>query len=339
MLGLVLAVLSVLVASALCSGAEAALFSVSLVKAQALAAEGSAKGRALLEIRAAMERPIAAIVILNNIANIVGSIIVGSLAAGILGETWLGVFSGVLTFMVIVFSEIIPKTIGERNADALAPAIARTVLTVTKLLTPLIWFIELVTRPIVGESKAGLTVNEAQIRMLAGIAAKQGSIGTNESELIRRAFTLDDRRAREIMTPRVSMSSLRGDATLEDCRAAIVSSQHTRLVVVGNSRDDVIGVVLRSELLVELLEGRGGARLRDIAEEVPTTTEDVRADALLREFQTSRRHLAVVLDEFGGVAGVVTLEDVLEILTGEIVDETDQVVDLRAGVNSPQPRG
>lgn len=336
MLGLVLAVLSVLVSSALCSGAEAALFSVSLVKAQALAAEGSANGRALVEIREAMERPIAAIVILNNVANIVGSVIVGSLAAGLLGEAWLGVFSGALTFMVIVFSEIIPKTIGERNADRLAPAIARPVLTVAKLLSPLIWFIGLVTRPIVGESKAGLTINEAQIRMLAGIAAKEGAIGKRESELIRRAFTLDDRRAREIMTPRVSMSSLRADATLDESRDEIVSSQHTRLVVVGSSRDEIVGVALRSQLLVDLLEGRGGASLRDVAEQVPTTTEDARADALLREFQSSRRHLAVVLDEFGGVAGVVTLEDVLEILTGEIVDETDQVADLRAGVSSPR---
>jgi CBS domain containing-hemolysin-like protein len=335
MLGLLLAVLTVLVSSALCSGAEAALFSVSIVKAQALAAGGSANGRALVQIREAMERPIAAIVILNNVANIVGSVIVGSLAAGVLGEAWLGVFSGALTFLVIVFSEIIPKTIGERNADRLAPVIARPVLAVAKLLTPVIWFVGLVTRPFVGESKAGLTINEAEIRMLAGIAAKEGSIGKNESELIRRAFTLDDRRAKEIMTPRVSMTSLRGDTTLEECRDAIVSSQHTRLVVVGISRDDLVGVVLRSTLLVELLEGRGGVRLRDIAVEVPTTTEDTRADALLREFQTSRRHLAVVLDEFGGVAGVVTLEDVLEILTGEIVDETDQVVDLRAGVSSP----
>lgn len=329
MVALVLAVLGVLVASALCSGSEAALFSVSLVKARTLADEGSARGRALLRIREAMERPIAAIVILNNVANIVGSIIVGSLAAKVLGDAWLGLFSGVLTFLVIIFSEIVPKTVGERHADAIAPAIAQPVLMVAKLLGPLIWMIELLTRPLVGESKAGLTVNEAQIRMLAGIAAHEGSIGKDESELIRRAFTLDDRRARDIMTPRVAMSTLPADSSLEDSREAIVRTQHTRLVVVGDTPDDLVGVVLRSKLLVDLLEGRGATLLRELAEVPPTTTEDTPADVLLREFQSSRRHLAVVLDEFGGVAGVVTLEDVLEILTGEIVDERDEVVDLR----------
>ena len=121
MVALVLAVFGVLLSSALCSGSEAALFSVSLVKARALADEGDAKGRALLQIREAMERPIAAIVILNNVANIVGSIIVGRLAAGVLGDAWLGLFSGVLTFMVIIFSEIVPKTVGERHADTIAP--------------------------------------------------------------------------------------------------------------------------------------------------------------------------------------------------------------------------
>lgn len=332
MVALVLAVLGVLLASALCSGSEAALFSVSMVKAQALADEGSANGRALLQIREAMERPIAAIVILNNIANIVGSIIVGSLAAGALGDQWLGLFSGALTFLVIIFSEIVPKTIGERRADSLAPAIARPVLTIAKLLTPVIWMIELITRPLVGQSKAGLTVNEAQIRMLARIAATEGAINKKESELIRRAFTLDDRCARDIMTPRVAMSTLHADQTLGEAREKIVASQHTRMVVIGESRDDLIGVVLRSRLLIALLEGHSETCIADFAESAPTTREDTGADLLLGEFQGSRRHLSVVLDEFGGVAGVVTLEDVLEILTGEIVDETDQVVDLRAGL-------
>ena len=332
MVALVLAVFGVLLSSALCSGSEAALFSVSLVKARALADEGDAKGRALLQIREAMERPIAAIVILNNVANIVGSIIVGRLAAGVLGDAWLGLFSGVLTFMVIIFSEIVPKTVGERHADTIAPIIARPVLTVAKLLGPLIWMIEKLTRPIVGETKAGLTVNEVQIRMLAGIAAREGAIGKEESELIRRAFTLDDRTAHDIMTPRVAMSTIPADATLESARDAIIETQHTRLVVVGSTPDDLVGVALRSELLVHLLEGRGDEQIRELAEDAPTTSEDTPADVLLRQFQSSRRHLAVVLDDFGGVAGVVTLEDVLEILTGEIVDERDEVVDLRETV-------
>ncbi len=334
MVTLLIAVFVVLTASALCSGSEAALFSISMVQARGQAATGSAGGKAVLKIRENMQRPIAAIVILNNIANIVGSIIVGGLADAALGSRWLGLFSGVLTFMVIVFSEIIPKTLGERYATTLAPWVARPILVITRFLTPLIWFVERVTRPIVGEGGASLTVTEPEIRLLARLAAKQGSIDKEESELITRAFRLDDSTAREIMTPRVALTWIRAEQTLAEARAEVIASQHSRILVTGATPDEVVGVVLKSVVLAELLEGDEQRVVRELATPVPTTTEGETADKLLLRFRELHQHLFVVQDEFGGVSGVVTLEDVLELLTGEIVDETDQVEDMRAAARA-----
>lgn len=329
MVTLVVAVLVVLVGSALCSGSEAALFSVSEVRARQRAEAGGRGARALLRIKERMSRPIATIVILNNVFNIVGSITVGAAAVRELGSQWVGVVSGVLTFLVIIAAEIIPKTLGERFAEPVALAVARPVLLLTRLLHPIVRLVEIIVSPITG-SGPRLTTDEAEIQLLARIGHEQGVIQSDEARLVQRAFRLNDTTARMVMTPRVSLTWLKGERTVEESAPDVLDSPHTRLVVVGDSVDDVLGVVRRGTLLGALARGQGSRRVRDLAKPVRFVPQTARADALLRSFQSSRQHLAVVVDEFGGVAGVVTLEDVLEILTGEIVDETDRVADLQA---------
>jgi CBS domain containing-hemolysin-like protein len=146
--------------------------------------------------------------------------------------------------------------------------------------------------------------------------------------MIQRVFALNDRTAREIMTPRVNLTWLYGDETLEQAKEEVLASQHSRMVVVGESVDEVLGIALRSEVLGALVRGEGERLLQTFARPPRYVLQDARADKLLQTFQRNREHLMVVADDFGGVAGVVTLEDVLEVLTGEIVDETDMVVDL-----------
>lgn len=331
------AVLLVLVSSGLCSGAEAALFSIPLVRARQLDEEGQPGSHALRTVRENMGRPIATIVVLNNVANIVGSIAVGAMAAHVLGDRWMGLFSGALTFMVILFAEIIPKTLGERHNERLALLLATPVLLLTRLLTPLVWAIERITAQIV-RGDIGPTTNEGEIKLLARIGAQEGVLEKTESEIVERAFRLNDQLASDIMTPRVALTYLKGNQTLEASRERLLSSQHSRMVVIGDDLDDVQGVALKDELLGALVEGRGAvlvSKLMRRARYLPALT---RGDALLRHFLSSRDHLAVVVDEFGGVAGVVTLEDVLETITGEIVDETDRVVDLQAAARSTAPR-
>lgn len=329
MLQLALVMLIVILGSAVCSGTETALLSVPVLRVRQLAQSEKRSAIALIQIREHINRPIATIVILNNIFNIVGSILVGQVTASVLGDAWLGIVSGVLTFLIIVFAEILPKTLGERFAEPISLAVARPLQVLTVALAPLVWIVEQVTAPLTHGRQIPIT-NEAEIRFLAKLGRQEGIIEEDEAEMIQRVFRLNDVTASDLMTPRVALTYLAGDRTLADAKAKIIESQHSRIVVIGDSIDQVIGIALKDELLVALIHNQGHESIKRLARPARFVPETIRADKLLKSFQDYREHLVVVLDEYGGVSGVVTLEDVLEVLTDEIVDETDRNVDMQA---------
>lgn len=324
-------ILIVLISSALCSGSEAALLSAPLVRVRQLAESRQPAALALLRIRENMSRPIATIVIMNNIANIVGSILVGNIATRVLGSQWLGIISGIMTFMVIIFSEILPKMVGERHAERIGLVVARPVLWLAYLFTPLVWIIERLTLPFTRGDRLP-TTNEAEIRLLAHIGSQEGIIESDESEMIQRVFRLNDLTANDILTPRVNLTYLQGEKMLGQVKDDILTSQHSRIIVIGESLDDVQGIVYKNELLAAMVDGKYDQPVVALAHEAQFVPESLRADRLLERIQQTRKHLMVVVDEFGGTSGVVTLEDVLEVITGEIVDETDTVINLRHGI-------
>ena len=327
MLALIIAVAVVLLGSAFCSGTETALLSISPIKVRQLAQSKKPATLALASIRLKINRPIATIVILNNIFNIIGSIVIGSLAADLLNE-WFGVFSGLLTFLIIVFGEIVPKTLSQRYAEPICLFIAIPINFLTFVFTPLVWLVERVTAPFV-RGKKSPTTDEAEIKFLTNIGFQEGVIEDDEAKMIQRVFQLNDLNAADLMTPRIIITYLKGDRTLNECQRDIIKSQHTRILVIDQNIDNVTGLVLKDELLTAMIEGNGDRTIDTLQRDVHFVPETNRADKLLKVFQENREHLAVVLDEYGGVAGVVTLEDVLEVLTGEIVDETDRNVDLQ----------
>jgi CBS domain containing-hemolysin-like protein len=328
MLQLIFVVLTVITGSALCSSIETALLSVSTLKVRQLAQSNHPSALALLAIRENINRPIATIVILNNTFNIIGSILTGSVATKILGYKWLGVFSGILTFLIIVFGEIVPKTIGERNAEKISILAALPITGLTFLFTPLVWILEKVTAPFT-KGKKRPTTNEAEIKLLANIGHQEGIIERDEAEMIQRVFRLNDLTASDLMTPRIMLTYLRGDLTLSEAKQDIIASQHTRIIVTDRSIDQVIGVALKQNLLTAMVEGRSNQKISSLIRKVSFVPETIRADKLLKGFLEARDHLVVVVDEYGDVCGVVTLEDVLEVITGEIVDETDKSIDLQ----------
>jgi len=328
MLELIFAVLIVLSGSALCSSAETALFSASRLKVRQLAQLNYPSAIALLAICEKMNRPIATIVILNNIFNIVGSMVIGSIATSVLGSAGLGVFSGLLTFLIIIFGEILPKTVGERYADRLALWVALPVTGLTFLFTPLVWMVEKVTTPFTSGKKRP-TTNESEIKLLANIGYQEGLIEDDEAQMIHRVFRLNDLKAVDLMTPRSLVTYLHSNLNLGESIKEIIGSQHTRIIVVENSIDQVVGFALKDELLTAMVEGKKEQQITTLTRSVRFVPEMIRSDKLLKLFLETREHLVVVVDEYGNVAGIVTLEDVLEILTGEIVDETDRVIDLQ----------
>lgn len=284
---------------------------------------------ALLSIRQKINRPIATIVILNNLFNIVGSIVIGSLAADVFGDTVLGVFSGVLTFLVIVFAEILPKTLAEQHAQRIALLMAIPIKGLTWVMTPFVMLLEKITSPFT-RSKRIPTTNETEIKLLASIGYQEGIIEEDEAEMIRRVFRLNDVTASSIMTPRVELTYLPGNEAISTLKGEILNSQHSRILVIEDDIDHVQGIALKYELLTALIENKGDQLINSLQRPAKFIAETERADQLLQELRTKREHIAVVVDEYGGVSGVVTLEDILEELTGEIVDETDLNVDLQA---------
>ncbi len=328
MLQLIIIVVFVLLGSAVCSGTETALFSVSTLRVRQLAQSNNPSAVALLAIRENMNRPIATIVILNNTFNIIGSILMGSIATQVLGYQWLGVFSGLLTFLIIIFGEIIPKTIGERYSEKIAMSVAIPVTGLSIAFTPLVWILENVTAPF-SKGKKRPTTNEAEIKLLADIGKQEGIIESDEAEMIQRVFRLNDVTSSDLMTPRIMLTSIKGDLTLAEGKNDIITSQHTRIIVTDDSIDQVIGYALKQSLLTAMVEGNSDQKIATMARKAYFVPESIRADKLLKHFIEAREHLAVVVDEYGNVAGVITLEDVLEVITGEIVDETDRTVDLQ----------
>ena len=330
----------VILLSAICSGTEAALFSVPILKVRQMLDEDTCKPKfkrrteALLKIREKMSRPISMIVIMNNIANISGTTVVTLLAHREFNSFWVGVISGTLTLTVIVFAEITPKTVGERHSMRIALFMARPVLLFTKLFTPIIFLVELFTRPFTSKAPQTHSTDEREIRYMAQLGEEEGVIEADELEMLHGVFQLNDMDARALMTPRISLTCIEGDMSINAVIDEVIESQHSRIIVIGESRDDVLGVALKSSLLIAMVKGKGEDKVLLHGYDPVEVQHDMKADQILPIFQKSRQHLAIVRDEFGGVDGVITLEDIIEELTGEIVDETDTDEDMREAAAS-----
>ena len=325
---LILFFLIVLIGSGICSCSEAALFSIPKLKVQELYERVKFGSISLLYVKENINRPIATIVILNNVFNIVGSMVIGITTTKVMGAEWLGWISGLLTFMIIIGSEIIPKNLGERYCENISLAIAYPLLVLSKIFLPLNLLIEFITYPIT-KGKTTTIVNESEIKILSKMGLKQGSINNLEEQIIKQSFELDQTTANDIMTPRTKMTYIRANKTLGEMQDFIIDAEHSRILLIRETVDDVQGVLYKDELLIALINGKGDHVISDFSNDVMFVPETTKADALLHTFITSKKHLIVVRDEFNGVSGVVTLEDVVEILTGEIVDENDSVADLR----------
>jgi CBS domain containing-hemolysin-like protein len=325
---LILLSLIILVLSFLASSAEAALFSVSQVQIERMSETGGHPIHHLKRNKEKIQDSIIAIVFLNNIANIAGSILVGSLAGELFKDVWLGVFSGGFTLVVILFGEIAPKIVGERFAAPYARLTAGFVRLLRLLFKPFIVFVRFITRPIASKVDAGL-VSEEEITLLAHLGQRHGAIQESEQRMINRVFQLNDIPARDIMTPRTVVFALQADKTLADVADALYHASVSRIPLYEDDLDDIIGIVHIRDLLAALAKNQDHRSLREFVSPVSFIPDTARADVLLRGFQKNREHLAVAVDEYGGVAGVISLEDILEQLVGEIVDEHDSDVDMR----------
>jgi CBS domain containing-hemolysin-like protein len=323
-------IVTVLVVSAFCSLAEAGLYAVRLPYVRQLVDQGSVAGEVLLKFKQDIQRPIAAILILNTVANTAGAAIAGAQARALFGESALIWFAVMFTVGVLFLSEILPKVIGVTYNRIVAPLVSVPLQFVLLALTPVVWLTEAATRAV--RRTPPPVAPEDEVHQMATISAEEGSILPVEAGLVQNVLRLNEVKARHILTPRNVVFKLPAGQPVSELREAVGTLPFARIPVHDDDDPDHwLGVVLRRDIIRCLAQGQHDVTIRELTKPIHFVPETILGHTLLSEFLRRRAHLFGVLDEYGNAAGVVTLEDVLESLLGEeIVDETDTSVDLQA---------
>ena len=328
MLLFVTAVSVVLVVSFLCSIFESVLLSVTRPQIEVLARDGRRAGSLLAGFKENIDVPIAAILILNTAAHTIGAAVAGASYTAVFNPNTLWLFSIVFTLAVLLFTEIIPKTLGVSYAPVLATPVAHGIRWLIVLLRPLVVLSERISRSLRTDAEVPVTSPE-EIRLLALLGRSKGVVGTRAAGMIVGATQLSQLRAHDVVLPREDVQLLAGAMSRDEALAIVRETGHSRFPYSPTGEiDDVTGVIFVKELLYWLLLHDDDAvdweALRQDALIVP---ESLPLPRLLRTYQDSQRHLAIVVDEYGSVRGIATLEDVLEEIVGEIHDESDRPAD------------
>lgn len=329
-MGLLVAyILLALGVSFLCSVMEAALLTLTPSYVADLESRRPKVGARLRNLKANIDRPLAAILTLNTLAHTVGAAGAGAQAHAVFGSAWVGVFSGALTLAILVFSEIIPKTLGAVHAKRLAPALSAMLPPFIAITYPFV-LLSQGLRGLLGAEEEQPTLTRQEFRALARLVTKEGLFDQNESSVLENVLKLRSLRAKDIMTPRTVVQAL--DETLTVGEAAQLESklQFSRLPLYKEHLDDVTGYLLKHDLTLELARGQESTPLTALRRPVATSSSGMAVPRLLEEMLRRKEHVMVLVGDYGETEGIVTLEDVVETILGmEIVDETDLVEDMQ----------
>ena len=313
--------------SAFFSSAETALTTVNKIRIRTLAEEGNKRARRVLTITDDSGKMLSAILIGNNIVNLSASSIATSLAIKLWGSVGAGIATGVLTFVVLIFGEISPKTLATIHAEQISLLYSGVIAFLMKLLTPVIFLINSLSMGFLRLLKVKpdngiLQMTEEELRTIVDVGRESGVIESDEHEMINNLFDFGDSHAKEIMVPRIDMTFVHVDSTYDALIELYKKDKFTRLPVYEESIDDVIGIINMKDLL--LCTDKEHFSVRDILREPYFTYEHKNTAELLIEMRKSSISIAIVLDEYGVTAGLITLEDLLEEIVGEIRDEYDE---------------
>ena len=327
---LILATGFAVIVSALCSITEAVLYSVPQSQVEIMARSGKKSGLILKKLKKNIQQPITAILTLNTIANTMGAAVAGASAAVVFGKENLVWFSVFFTLTILLFSEIVPKTAGVAYAKNLAAWIAIPLNGMIKVMSPLIWLCQVVTHLIPKQKKEAL-VSIEEIHAVAVLGRKSGEIEPQQEKVIANILKLQDKTVRQVMTPRTVVFSLSEHLTVSEALQKREQwSRHSRVPVFDKDQDDVVGIVLNRNMLLSLSEGKKKQKLSELMQPVHFVPEAAPLNKVLMEFFEQRIHLFVVVDEYGSVTGVISLEDIIEEIVGrEIIDESDTAGNLR----------
>lgn len=328
-----------LVGSALFSSAETALTTVNRIQIQLLAEENNKKAKRVEMILDRSSKMLSAILIGNNIVNISASALATTLTISVFGNAYVGLATGILTLLVLVFGEITPKSLASIFSLQLSLAYSGFIWWLMHILTPVIFIVEAIRTGIlkllgVDPNTKGNRITEDELKTLVDVSLEEGAIENDEFEMITNVFSLDDSLAKDIMIPRIDMSFLHVDATYDDVIELYRETSYTRFPIYSESRDTIIGTINVKDLL--LYPKDEPFHIRKILREPHFTFEHKEVGTLLMEMQEGGISLVIVLDEYGATSGMITMEDILEEIVGEIrdeydKDETDAILELKPG--------
>ena len=319
-----LIILICLLLSALFSGAEIAFFSTPESRLQTMKEEGKRAAELALSLRQNPQRLLATILIGNNVVNLTAAALVSLVAFQLFGSEGVAIATGALTIFVLFFGEIVPKTLCANHAALAVRILSYPIYWTEKLFSPILYLLEpLILKLTGGRGLAAHFATEEELMIMLEAGGKAGVIETEEVKMIKNVFEFTDLTAEDVMTPRIYMFGMDENLTLEEARDDLFVSKYSRVPVYKGNLDNVTGILYRSHALCELARGNNKKTLKELAYPPLFIPGAKPANALLKQFQQEKRHLAIVVNEFGGVMGVVATEDLLEEVVGEILDETD----------------
>lgn len=328
---LILSVTFAIIISAACSVCEAVLYSLSVSHIELMKKKKPQQADILKNMKNNIEQPITAILTMNTIANTIGASVAGAAAVAVFGQSSLVLFSIAFTLAILLFSEILPKTLGVVYSKQLAPLISRPLQTIISLLKPIIILCQAVTR-LIPDSKTSHLISSEELRAIARLSRKSGEIEMDQEKVIINILQLGQKNVRQVMTPRTVTFSLEKALTISEAIASDDKwSMHSRVPIYDGEKDNVVGIVMTMDVfMAAATEDKDTITLGEIMRPVHFVPETAPLNRIFIDFFECHQLLFVVVDEYGSVTGVISMEDIIEEIVGrEIVDESDKTRDMR----------
>ena len=314
--------------SFICSVLEAVLLSITPSYLAQLRQQQHPAAEKLNQLKANIDRPLASILTLNTIAHTIGAASAGAQAAVVFGSKWLGVFSAVLTLGILVLSEIVPKTLGATYWRQLAPVAATILRWMVWALTPFVWFSEQITKRLARNIEQPKMRDE--LSAMALLANESGELTEGESKILNNLLSIQYVPVTQVMTPRTVLFRVDGEMTINEFLQQHSETPFSRPLVYSQSKGNIVGFVLRLELFKLQQKGQGEKRLEEVMRPLHALLNKMSLFKAFEQIMKKRLQLALVVDEYGTVQGILTLEDIFEYLLGEqIVDEADKITDMQ----------
>lgn len=315
--------------SFICSIMEAVLLSVPNAYLKSIAEAGDNSAKAMLELKADIDRPLSAILSLNTVAHTVGAAGVGAQATIVFGEAYFGLVSAILTILILVVTEIIPKTLGANYARPLVGVVVKLLKICLFITYPLVVASSYITR-LLSKDKSMATTSREELSAMANMATQEGVFSSEENKIMQNLVKLKHKTVSQVMTPRTVVVAADQAMTLTDFFAEKSTYHFSRIPVYEGSKDHVTGYVLRAEIFEKLASSESDLCLKDIKRDIGVLPDNTVLFDAWEQLSKNRAHIASVIDEYGGLDGIVTLEDIIETLIGlEILDEKDRVADMQ----------